>query len=171
MTNFNTMRHIEIDAAHRVPDHLSKCRNLHGHRYKVEAHVAGALAVEGSQTGMTLDFSFIKEALIQKVHDPCDHGLILKYDDPMLKLLLADFVVSEFLGEKDVRWCQEVEHPISKGLKLYLMADTPTAENLACHWYHRMKDMIRDRSESRAWLGRIRVHETPNCWAEYPAGG
>jgi len=34
---FTISRLIEIDAAHRVMTHGSKCRGLHGHRYKIEA--------------------------------------------------------------------------------------------------------------------------------------
>ena len=26
-------RKLEFDAGHRIPDHNSQCRNLHGHRY------------------------------------------------------------------------------------------------------------------------------------------
>ena len=32
-------KQIEIDMGHRVPNHKSKCRNLHGHRYKIEVGV------------------------------------------------------------------------------------------------------------------------------------
>ena len=29
-------RRLEFDAGHRIPDHRSQCRNLHGHRYVLE---------------------------------------------------------------------------------------------------------------------------------------
>ena len=54
-------RRIEIDAGHRVPHHASKCCNLHGHRYVIEALCNGPLAEAGEQTGMVLDFGFLKE--------------------------------------------------------------------------------------------------------------
>ena len=37
---------IEIDMGHRVPNHKSKCKNLHGHRYRFEVAVNGELAAE-----------------------------------------------------------------------------------------------------------------------------
>ena len=33
---------VSFDAAHRLPDHAGRCRNLHGHTYRLEATVAGA---------------------------------------------------------------------------------------------------------------------------------
>ena len=35
---FIVRRQIGIDAGHRVMTHGSKCRNMHGHRYTIEAH-------------------------------------------------------------------------------------------------------------------------------------
>ncbi|MBI4225594.1 6-carboxytetrahydropterin synthase [Candidatus Roizmanbacteria bacterium] len=32
---------IEFDMGHRIPNHKSQCRNLHGHRYKLEVNLEG----------------------------------------------------------------------------------------------------------------------------------
>ena len=32
---------LEFDAGHRIPDHKSQCRNLHGHRYALEITLSG----------------------------------------------------------------------------------------------------------------------------------
>ncbi|MDP2056292.1 MAG: 6-carboxytetrahydropterin synthase, partial [Thiobacillus sp.] len=29
-------RRLEFDAGHRIPNHASQCRHLHGHRYALE---------------------------------------------------------------------------------------------------------------------------------------
>ena len=34
-------RRLEFDAGHRIPDHRSQCRNLHGHRYVLEITLCG----------------------------------------------------------------------------------------------------------------------------------
>jgi 6-pyruvoyltetrahydropterin/6-carboxytetrahydropterin synthase len=34
-------RKLEFDAGHRIPDHKSQCRNLHGHRYTLEITLTG----------------------------------------------------------------------------------------------------------------------------------
>ena len=53
---------VEADfaAAHFLRDYNGKCENLHGHNYKVFAHVRGEKLNEG---GMLMDFSFLKTAL------------------------------------------------------------------------------------------------------------
>ncbi|MFZ8988336.1 MAG: 6-carboxytetrahydropterin synthase, partial [Methylophilaceae bacterium] len=32
---------MEFDAGHRIPNHKSSCRNLHGHRYAIEVSLSG----------------------------------------------------------------------------------------------------------------------------------
>lgn len=53
---------VEADfaAAHFLRDYNGKCENLHGHNYKVYAHVRGPKLNEG---GMLLDFTKLKGAL------------------------------------------------------------------------------------------------------------
>jgi 6-pyruvoyltetrahydropterin/6-carboxytetrahydropterin synthase len=34
---------VEWDMGHRVPNHKSKCRNPHGHRYRLEVTIGGPL--------------------------------------------------------------------------------------------------------------------------------
>jgi 6-pyruvoyltetrahydropterin/6-carboxytetrahydropterin synthase len=34
-------RKLEFDAGHRIPDHNSQCRNLHGHRYTLLITLTG----------------------------------------------------------------------------------------------------------------------------------
>ncbi len=50
----------DFAAAHFLKDYNGKCENLHGHNYKVYAHVRGQNLNEG---GMLLDFSKLKGAL------------------------------------------------------------------------------------------------------------
>jgi 6-pyruvoyltetrahydropterin/6-carboxytetrahydropterin synthase len=52
----------DFAAAHFLRDYNGKCENLHGHNYKVYAHVKGPQLNEG---GMLLDFSKLKAALRQ----------------------------------------------------------------------------------------------------------
>ena len=36
-------RRLEFDAGHRIPDHRSQCRHLHGHRYVLEITLSGGV--------------------------------------------------------------------------------------------------------------------------------
>jgi 6-pyruvoyltetrahydropterin/6-carboxytetrahydropterin synthase len=56
-------------AAHFLKDYHGKCENLHGHNYKVYAHVRGSDLDDG---GMLLDFSELKKSL-RRVCDALDH--------------------------------------------------------------------------------------------------
>lgn len=114
MTTFIVEKEIEFDAGHRVPDHESKCFNPHGHRYRVVVGVSGPLQDKGAENGMVMDFSAIKKALTEHVHDPWDHGfLVASTDSGMIHSLE---VLEEFL-----------DRPI----KLVVVDWIPTAENMA----------------------------------------
>ena len=60
----------DFSAAHFLKDYNGKCENLHGHNYKVFAHVRGSRLNEG---GMLLDFSKLK-ATLRKVCKELDHS-------------------------------------------------------------------------------------------------
>lgn len=165
-------RRLQVDAAHRIPDHASKCFNLHGHRYVIEADCIGPIITEGEQTGMVLDFSFLKACMTKAIYDPCDHGLILYDRDPMLAVLREDAHTTH-----DKYTPSEPEDTPApdfvEGVKLLRLPYVPTAENLAMHWYTEVQkeidiffmDLPHDTPEVKC----IRVWETPNCMAVYPA--
>ena len=62
---------VEADfaAAHFLQDYHGKCENLHGHNYRVYAHVRSNTLDEG---GMSLDFSVLKKTL-REVCASLDH--------------------------------------------------------------------------------------------------
>ena len=163
-TEFTITRLIEIDAGHRVPDHKSKCHSLHGHRYKILATCVGPLFTEGEQTGMVLDFGFLKDEMMKEVHDPCDHSMILWIDDPNL----AVYFPSARLPPRSAIISDGHYQTTSGYDKIYLIPFTPTAENLAKHWFKRLAPRVKIRSENQAHLEELTVWETPNCYATYP---
>lgn len=168
---FKISRRIEIDAGHRIPDHASKCKSVHGHRYVIEAICDGALGY-GQEKGMVMDFGFLKGIMVEEIDRWCDHALILQASDPILFNLFTttskpqEIMDSWARAEGDTRWCFRTECVTGK---LYVMGDPPTAECLAMHWHSRMFDHVMEQSGKRARLQRVRVWETPNCVAEYPA--
>lgn len=160
---------IEIDAAHRIPDHHSKCRSLHGHRYKIEAVCVGPLATAGAQRAMVggLDFSFLKEEMITAIDAPCDHGLILCITDPILEELDDDLRHDIAIDIERQGYCK-YNFLVPFG-KVYILPEPPTAEVLSVHWYNRLYDRVKQRSSNLASLRYIKVYETPTCWAKYPS--
>ena len=64
-------RWVETDTGHRVPNHKSKCRHMHGHRYRWEAELEGGVVTKKgiSDEGMLMGFSDISELLNEHIHD------------------------------------------------------------------------------------------------------
>lgn len=162
-------RRIEIDAGHRVTYHASKCKNLHGHRYIILATCEGALCQEGEEEGMVLDFGFLKEEMVQEIHAPCDHTMILWENDPLARRFIDDD--ARFDGEiKSQVTTNGYYHTLQSVVgALYVIDCVPTAENLAAHWYARLLPRVEARSQGRAKLKQIKVFETPNCMAVFPS--
>ena len=131
-------RRLEWDAAHRVTKHGGRCENLHGHRYIAEIHV-GAPTLDDK--GFVFDFGQIKEVVGSWIDDMWDHGSILYEKDHEL-----------------IHLCH------AKGWKVCKMSSEPTAENIAAHLFRVAGDLL---SEYKVSVVRVRVYETPNCWADY----
>lgn len=67
-----------IEAAHRLP-HVPpghRCGRLHGHSFRIEIHVKGAV---NRESGWVMDFADIKQAF-QPIHDQLDHNYLNDID-------------------------------------------------------------------------------------------
>lgn len=163
-------RTITIDMAHRVPDHASKCRNLHGHTYKIIATIEGELATEGQEKGMVMDFGFLKATMMEQIDKHYDHGICLYKDDPVLARLLGPkfHEIRTLAGDTGAVYLTNGEAAEEFGAGKIVVSDlVPTAENLAKIWYGELAGLVYIRSGHRARLRKVRVWETPNCYAEY----
>jgi 6-pyruvoyltetrahydropterin/6-carboxytetrahydropterin synthase len=136
-------KEIEIDMGHRVTNHKSKCASLHGHRYKIEVGVDDkVIDTEGSSDeGMVIDFGDLKDIMMQAIDAKYDHGFVLWKEDPMYESLCAD-----------------------SNTKLVGVNFIPTAENLARHWYLRIKPDLEKRNIK---IKHVKVWETPTSTATY----
>ncbi len=126
---------------HRVPNHKSKCRNPHGHTYKLEAYIEGDVITTAgiSDEGMVQDFSDIRRTLTTRVYDLLDHNfMVYDKDKPMV----------EALGK-----FQRFEVPF-----------VPTAENIAKWCYEQLKN---DIDTNQRQLKGVKLWETPTSTAYY----
>ena len=132
-------RKIEFDAAHRVMNHESKCKYLHGHRYVLEA----TFAADGlDNLGRVIDFGVIKERLGNWIDEYWDHNTILCEQDKDLGVV--------------------IEKQLSQ--KIFYLPTNPTAENLADYLLRIVCESL--FPESGVKCIRIRLYETPNCYAD-----
>lgn len=173
MTAYQVSRQIGIDAGHRVLTHGSKCRHLHGHRYTIEATcVADHLQGVGEQSDMVLDFGFLKDGMMAEIDAPCDHGFLAYLEDAELLAMFRPDGVEAAGWMATIRqavlqngYCQTTDTRMNT--KLYVLDANPTAEQLARHWFRRLKPVVKSRSGGLAGLLSITVWETPNCRAVY----
>ena len=173
---YTTQRTIGIDAGHRIPTHGSKCKNVHGHRYTIEAHcISENLFKDGEQTGMGIDFSFLKEEMMSQIDFHCDHGFIMWLEDDLLATFLGSLARLVEVRRHVDRGGNFMPMLVGEGDtpmgKVYVVDFIPTAENLAKHWFELLAPRVSHRSEKQATLAKIVVHETPNCSATYEITG
>ena len=129
-------RRIEFDSAHRILNHESKCKFLHGHRYALEASfVANKL----DNLGRVIDFGLIRDLLGSWVDEHLDHNTILCRKD-------------KNLGEKIAA---------ETGQKIYYLEENPTAENIAKHILEEICPKL--FAEKSVKCVAIKLYETPNC--------
>ncbi|MFT5129377.1 MAG: 6-pyruvoyltetrahydropterin/6-carboxytetrahydropterin synthase [Rhodothermales bacterium] len=135
---------VEWDMGHRVPNHKSKCRNPHGHRYRLELTIAGEVdtTAGASSEGMVVDFGDVKSVMMTRVHDVLDHGFMYYEHDPVMSGFFAT--------------CGESFQAIPVDF-------IPTAENLA-RW---CGEQLHEAFGPGVIIENVRVFETPNSWADY----
>jgi 6-pyruvoyltetrahydropterin/6-carboxytetrahydropterin synthase len=139
-------RRLEFDAGHRIPDHQSQCRHLHGHRYAIEITLTGTVlnAAGNPENGMVMDFSRIKYLAKQHIVDVWDHAFLAFRGDTTVVQLLATIP----------------QH------NTVLLDAVPTAENLARIAFEILDPVYRASYGNQLRLERVRIYETPNCWAD-----
>jgi 6-pyruvoyltetrahydropterin/6-carboxytetrahydropterin synthase len=80
-------RRFRFEAAHRLPHHAGRCRELHGHSYELVVTVEGPIA---EPSGMVQDFSELKRAAREAVVDRLDHRYLNDLvDNPTAERLAA----------------------------------------------------------------------------------
>ena len=138
---------IQWDMGHRVMNHRSICRGLHGHRYKAEITITGDLVDEKgvSEEGMVVDFSDIKKIALSLIHAKLDHAfMVWDKDQEMINFFKT-----------------------SKGHKPVIVSFTPTAENVAKYIFDTLSPKIIDSYDNGLHLSSVKVWETPTSCAIY----
>jgi len=66
-------KRFKIDAAHFLPNYNGKCKDLHGHCWRVEIGIKGFVNPE---TGMVVDFNELKAIVEDEIVEKLDHKLL-----------------------------------------------------------------------------------------------
>lgn len=130
---FRVVRQIHFCYGHRLREYAGKCRHPHGHNGRVEVEMT---AKKLDRRGMVMDFGEIKTHLQAWIDNNFDHKMILRKDDPLVKIF------------------KKLNEPV------YLLAENPTAENIAREIF------IAGRSKGLP-ITRVTLWETENSSATY----
>lgn len=134
------VRIVKFDAGHRVVNHESKCRTLHGHEYKAEIYCQADLGQLDS-LGRVVDFSVIKSEVGGWIDEYLDHNMILFDEDPNLVF---------------IEQCEGLKRP-------FVIPCNPTAENLAALILEKANSLL---EQYHIEVTKIRLWETSNCYVE-----
>lgn len=133
---------VSFDAAHFLSGYEGKCRNIHGHRWRVVATVQGEnLQQEGTQRGMLMDFGDLK-ADLKALGEQFDHSLILEIGS---------------LKESTLSALREEE------FHLEFVPFRSTAENFSRYFYEKL-------TQKGYSVKEVAVYETPTNCAVYDGG-
>ncbi len=137
---------MEFDSGHRIPNHKSSCKNLHGHRYAIEVTLKGDIIDKENESdyGMVMDFKDAKELIRKTIVEPWDHAFIV---------FEQDLEVINFLNTLD-------DH------KTVILKKVPTAENMALIAMQLLKDSFQKKYGEQITPVKVRLYETPNNWAD-----
>ena len=141
-------RYVETDTGHRVPNHKSKCRHMHGHRYRFEAEIEGDVVQDSgvSEEGMLMDFSDVSSILTEHVHDVIDHAFVVYEGDEKARSACV------LMGE---------DH------RTVVVPFIPTAENLAKWAFEQVEPHIKSSYGNALRLVAMHVRETPKSIASW----
>ena len=137
---------MEFDSGHRIPNHKSSCKNLHGHRYAIEVTLKGDIIDQENESdyGMVMDFKDAKELIRKTIVEPWDHAFLV-YE--------KDLEVIHFLNSL-------------KGHKTVILDKVPTAENMALIAFNLLKKVFLKTFQNDIIPIRVRLYETPNNWVD-----
>ena len=117
---FTLKSEIQFDMVHYLSGYVGKCKNIHGHRYRLVVKVSSQTLHESGQLrGMVDDFSEVK-AVLKEVHDLFDHKLVIEENEEGKRVV-------EKLNES------------GKVFEILFVPYRPTAEEMSRHIFNEIK--------------------------------
>lgn len=135
-----------FETAHALHGYDGKCKNIHGHSYKLFVTVKGIPSedINDVKLGMVMDFGDLKKIVNKEIVDLFDHAILLNENSP-----------HKSLGEK----------LLSEGHNVVFTDYQPSAENMILWIVERIKPLLPKNID----LVALKLHETENSYAEWLA--
>lgn len=133
-----------FETAHILYGYDGKCKNMHGHSYKLFVTVKGKVIddLNSTKNGMVMDFGDLKKIVNSQIVDEWDHAVMLNADSP-----------HKILG-------QNLE---KEGHKVIYCNYQPTCENML----HEIAEKIKNNLPKEIKLAYLKLHETENSYGEW----
>ena len=146
MSKIRITKQFSFETGHALYGHDGKCKNIHGHSYRLNVTLFGTPITDDSSPkfGMIMDFSDLKKIVKETIVTPFDHATIFNKNTPHSKLA------------EDLK---------SNGHKVVLVNYQPTSEMLVIDFAERIKK----RLPANINLHALKLRETASCYAEWYA--
>ena len=135
-----------FETAHVLYGYDGKCKNVHGHSYKLFVTLKGVPIddIHHEKNGMVMDFGNLKSIVNEEIVDVWDHAIMLNALSP-----------HQILG-KDLE---------KQGHKVIYCNYQPTCENML----YDIAKKIKSRLPNHVQLVYLKLHETENSYGEWSA--
>lgn len=133
-----------FETGHALFGYDGKCKNVHGHSYKLAVTVIGEPITDRDNVklGMVIDFGDLKKIVRQEIVDKFDHATVFNKNTPHLEL------------------AEELQ---KRGHNVILVEYQPTSENMISDFAAR----IESRLPKSIDLFSLRLQETDTSYAEW----
>jgi len=145
MATIRLTRVFHFDMAHVLLNYPGKCKNIHGHTYRLEVTVKGTPCNEENspKKGMLIDFSDFKNLIQNEIIAVWDHALMIHQNtDPVL--------------------LNALKNNYEKVITVHFQ---PTTENMICELVVVIKKIL----PSELQLFSVKLYETEKSFAEWCA--
>ena len=146
MSKIRITKQFNFETGHALFGYDGKCKNVHGHSYKLSVTVIGTPITDRSNVkyGMVIDFSDLKKIVKEEIVDLFDHATVFNETTPHLEL------------------GNELKQ---RGHHVILVDYQPTSENMVIDFASK----IRRRLPVGIDLHSLKLQETDSSFAEWYA--
>ncbi|CAI8339540.1 MAG: 6-carboxy-5,6,7,8-tetrahydropterin synthase [Flavobacteriaceae bacterium] len=145
MSSIRITKQFSFETGHALYGYDGKCRNVHGHSYKLSVTVIGEPIADSSHVkfGMVIDFSDLKKIVKEEIVDVFDHATVFNKNTPHVELakelsdrghsvLLADYQPTSEMMVID--FAEKIKKRLPKPTQLFSLRLQETATSYA-EWY------------------------------------
>ncbi len=144
MSKIRITKQFSFETGHALYGYDGKCKNVHGHSYKLSVTVIGTPISdrENVKFGMVIDFSDLKKIVKEEIVDLFDHATVFNQTTPHIEL------ANEFK---------------TRGHNVILVDYQPTSENMVIDFAQKIKK----RLPNAVQLISLKLQETETSFAEW----